>query len=259
MTETAADRTGRQPSIDRAFGVLEALAGNGGQLSLSEIAGVVGLSVPSVHRLVQTLVRLGYVRQESSRRYVLAPSLIRLGDGAAKQFGTWANPVLADLVDQIGESANMATLEGTHAVYVAQVAGRHALRMFTEVGRRVPVHSTGVGKALLSQIPDPGAARLLSVAGLPRITDHTVTDVPTILEELAAARAIGYSTDNGEHEVGVSCVAVPVPEAPTLTAISISAPTPRMTPDVRRRAAAALKDAARTMTARFIAADLTFD
>ena len=244
---------GSVQSVERAFEVLEAITGRGGALSLSEISAATGRPLPSVHRLVRTLVGLGYLRQEASRRYALAPGLIRLGDGAARQFGTWANPVLVSLVEIIGESANMAILEGSHALYVAQVAGRHSMRMFTEVGRRVPLHSTGVGKALLAQLPDDEVEKVLRLAGMTTVTDHTITEPAVLLQELAADRALGYATDNGEQELGVSCVAVPVSGAPALTAISFSAPSPRVTPDVTRRAAAALREAAQTLTDRFAA------
>ena len=109
-------------SVQRAFEILEVMASaGGGALALSEIATATGRPAPSIHRLIRTLVELGYVRQDSSRRYALAPGLIRLGDGAARQFGTWAEPLLTELVNTIGETANMAILEGTQALYVAQV------------------------------------------------------------------------------------------------------------------------------------------
>ena len=251
VSVAGAPRDGSVQSVQRAFEVLEIMARRGGELSLSELSAATGRPSPSVHRLVRTLVTLGYVRQEASRRYTLAPGLIRLGDSAARQFGTWANPVLNDLVEKVGESANMAILDGSHALYVAQVAGRHSMRMFTEVGRRVPLHSTGVGKALLSQLADDEVERLLKLSGMPRITDRTITRAQTLIQELAASRALGYATDQGEQEVGVSCVAVPVPGAPTMTAISFSAPAPRMTPDVVRKAAAALQVATRSLADRF--------
>ena len=252
MSSTAAvEGTGGVQSVGRAFEILEVIAGQGGELSLSEIAASVGLPAPSAHRLLRTLVSLGYLRQETSRRYALAPRLIRLGEAAAKQFGAWGYPVLTGLMEAIGESANMAILDGSNAIYVAQVAGRHSMRMFTEVGRRVPLHATGVGKALLTQLPDDEILRILDLAGMPTVTPHTITDPAVMLQDVRASRIRGYSTDDGEQEVGVSCVSVPVPNAPALTAISISAPTPRMTPDVVRQAAVALREAAATMTARF--------
>ncbi len=250
---TGPQRDSSVQSVGRTFEVLEAIARLGGAASLSEIAAAVGRPAPSVHRLVRTLVPLGYVRQDASRRYALAPGLIRLGDAAARQLGIAANPVLTGLVDAIGESANMAVLDGTHALYVAHVAGRHAMRMFTEVGRRVPLHSTGVGKALLAQLPESEAATLLTSSGMSSITDHTVTEVDQLLHELSGGSALGYFVDSGEQEIGVSCVAVPVPGAPVPTAISISAPTPRMTPDITRRSAAVLRAAAESLAAQFAA------
>lgn len=247
------ERNGAVQSVERAFEVLEVMARKGGELSLAEISAETGRPAPSIHRLVRTLVMLGYVRQGESRRYALAAGLMRLGDSAAKQFGTVANPILAALVDQIGESANMAVVEGSHARYVAHVAGRHSMRMFTEAGRIVPLHSTGVGKALLVQLPDDEARHALALGGMPPMTDHTITDPAAMLQELAAARALGYVTDVGEQEVGVSCVAVAVPGTPVLTAISFSGPTPRMTPDVVRRAAQALQAAAGTLADRITA------
>jgi IclR family transcriptional regulator, acetate operon repressor len=239
-------------SVQRAFEILEVMASaGGGALALSEIATATGRPAPSIHRLIRTLVELGYVRQDSSRRYALAPGLIRLGDGAARQFGTWAEPLLTELVNTIGETANMAILEGTQALYVAQVAGRHSMRMFTQVGRRVPLHSTGVGKALLCQLPDQEVLSILNVAGMPPATDRTITNPDALVRELAAGRALGYVSEDGEQELGVSCVAVPVPGSPVLTAISFSGPAPRMTSDAVRRAATALQEAAGTLADRF--------
>ena len=251
--EAEADAGGGVQSVERAFEILEVIAKHGGELSLSEIAVGTQMPAASIHRLIRTLVTLGYVRQEPSRRYGLAVGLIRLGDGAAKRLGTWARPVLAGLVEKIGETANLAILEGSHALYVAQAPGRHSMRMFTEVGARVHLHSTAVGKALLAQLTDDEASKILELSGMPALTDHTITDSEVLQHDLAVTRARGYAIDEGEQETGVSCVAVPVPGAPVLTSISFSAPTPRLTPDVIRRAAPALLEAAETLTTRLVA------
>ena len=122
-------------SVGRAFEILEVIAAQGGELSLSEIAASVGLPAPSVHRLLRTLVSLGYLRQETSRRYALAPRLIRLGDAAAKQFGAWGYPVLNRLMEAIGESANMAILDGTERD-LRRPGGRSALHAHVHRGRQ---------------------------------------------------------------------------------------------------------------------------
>ena len=103
----------------------------------------------------------GYVRQLPTRRYALGPKLIRLGESATQLIGEWSRPHLSELVKGTGETANMAVLDGTMAVYVAQVPSEHSMRMFTEVGRRVYTHCTGVGKALLSNCPNDAVRSLV--------------------------------------------------------------------------------------------------
>src|ERR1700712_3226181 len=142
--------TGDTPGVQaltRGIDLLDALADAGGEAGVSELAGRTGLPPATIHRLVRPLLHRGYLRQLPSRRYALGPRLVRIGDSAARLIGRWATPVLVELVDAVGETANVAVLDGDQAVYLAQVPSPHAMRMFTEIGRRVPVHCTGVGKA----------------------------------------------------------------------------------------------------------------
>src|SRR5690606_28938872 len=104
-------RSNSVQSLARAFNLLERLADAGGEASLSELALACGLPIATTHRLTQTLAGLGYVRQGSTRRYTLGSRLIRLGEAAKGQFGSLAQPVLAELVETMGETANMAVLE----------------------------------------------------------------------------------------------------------------------------------------------------
>ncbi|MFF5261908.1 IclR family transcriptional regulator [Actinomadura viridis] len=216
-------------SLERTFELLEHLADAGGEMALSELTEVSGLPMPTIYRLMRTLVNQGYVRQQPSKRYALGPRLIRLGEGASRLLGSWARPALARLVDEVGETANMAVLEGDVAVYVAQVPSRHSMRMFTEVGRRVQPHCTGVGKALLAQLPDARVREILDRTGMEAHTPTTFTDQDALLAELKRVRERGYAVDDEEQEVGVRCVAVPLPGAPALTALSVSGPSARMT------------------------------
>lgn len=217
-------------SLDRALQLLELLADAGGALRLAELEAATGLPLPTIHRLIRSLVHNGYVRQEPSRRYALGPQLIRLGETAGRSLGSWAGRQhLAELVAEIGETANMAVLEGDDVVYVAQVPSVHSMRMFTEVGRRVPAHCTGVGKALLSVLPDDAVRALLRRTGMPARTARTITDPDVLISELGEIREQGWAVDNGEQEIGVRCVAVPVKDAPTRAAISVSGPSGRIT------------------------------
>jgi IclR family transcriptional regulator, acetate operon repressor len=234
-------------SLDRAFALLEHMAEAGGDVALSELSARSGLPLPTIHRIVRTLVASGYVRQLPSRRYALGPRLIGLGDAASRMLGEWARPHLTELVDACGETANLAMLDGDAVVYVAQVPSRHAMRMFTEVGRRVPAHCTGVGKALLAQLPSPAARALIARTGLPAATPHTITDPEAFARELVAIRARGYAVDDAEQELGVRCVATAVPGAPSATALSVSGPASRVTWEVVERVVPLLQASATTL------------
>ncbi|RSM85424.1 IclR family transcriptional regulator [Kibdelosporangium aridum] len=224
-------------SLQRAFDLLEGLADAGGEASLSELATTSGLPMPTIHRLIRTLVTLGYVRQHPNRRYALGSRLIRLGENAGRQFGTWARPLLAELVDEVGETANLAVLEHDEVVYVAQAPSRHSMRMFTEVGRRLLPHGTGVGKAMLSQMPQQDVRELLKRTGMPAYTPNTFRDPDLLLMHLAEIANRGYAIDESEQELGVRCIAVPVKGTPSPAAISISGPEGRLTDEIVHKVA----------------------
>ena len=239
----------RVQSVNRAFSLLEHLADGGGSLSLSELGARSRLPMPTIHRLMRSLVAQGYVRQEPSRRYAIGPRMIRLGESATRMLGSWAEPRLGALVDRFGETTNMAMRDGDAAVYVAQAPSPRSMRMFTEVGRTVMLHCTGVGKAILSQESDDEVTATLKRTGMPARTEHTITTLKKMLEELEAVRERGYAVDDGEQELGVRCVAVPIAGLPFRAAVSISGPSSRVTLDevdviapVLQRAAEQLRD-----------------
>ena len=245
---TRAGAAGGVQSIERAFDLLEMLADAGGALGLSELSTVSGLPLPTVHRLMRTLVKRGYVRQEASRRYTLGSRLIRLGEISSQTLGTWLRPFLAQLVRLTGETANLAMLDGDEVVYIAQVPSPHSMRMFTEPGRRVQPHCTAVGKALLAELP-PGEARaLLERDGMPAYTPATITDPDLLIAHLEVIRKQGYAVDEGEQEIGVRCFAVAVPDAPGSLAISTSGPQTRMTDAAAARIVPALQRTAREIS-----------
>jgi IclR family transcriptional regulator, acetate operon repressor len=233
--------TGGVQSIERAFDLLELLADAGGTLGLSELAAASGLPLPTIHRLMRTLVNRGYVRQEPSRRYTLGSRLIRLGETSSRLLGAWLQPYLVQLVGLTGETANLALLDGDEVVYVAQAPSPHQMRMFTEPGRRVRPHCTAVGKALLSQLAPADVRVILARTGMPSITPTTITDPEVLLAHLEVIRRQGFAVDEGEQEVGVRCFAVAVPDAPNRIAISSSGPQARMGDDAAARIVPALK------------------
>jgi IclR family acetate operon transcriptional repressor len=241
LTETRPAGGGVQ-SLHRALDVLEALAEAGGTASLADLAAACGLPAPTVHRLAGTLAGRGYLRQLPDRRYSLGSRLIPLGADAHALLGGRALPVLRGLAELTGESANLAVLTQGRAEYVAQAPGRHTMRIFTEVGNRVALHCTGVGKALLAAVPPAVASRLIAAAPLAARTYATITDPDVLHAEIALTRARGYALDEGEMEVGVRCVAVGMPGAAPM-AVSVSGPAARMTDDLVAAAVAELRTA----------------
>ncbi len=236
-------------SIGRAFTILETLAAGGGVMGLSALAAESGLPLPTIHRLVRTLVDLGYMRQEPSRQYALGPRILLLAEGAGNMLSNVARPHLTRLVDELGETANLASLDGDEIVYIAQVPSRHSMRMFTEVGRRVLPHCTAVGKAIMSTMPPSDARELLRRTGMPRHTVHTITDPESFAEQLRWSAEHGYAMDDGEQELGVRCVAVAVPGVRARLALSVSGPVGRMTPETVQRAVPLLTQAGAALAA----------
>lgn len=235
---------GTVQSVARAFALLEAIADEGSPRPLAELAAATGLAQPTAHRLLKTLQTLGYARQTGSRDYDLGAGLIALGTRAAPPLAARAQPILRELEELSQETANLVVLDGPMAVYVAQQPSRHQMRMFTEVGRRVLPHSAGAGKAMLATLSEARVREIIAETGLPRFTDTTLTSSTALLSELRETRRRGFALDDGEHEVGVRCIAVAVPGSTPPAALSVSGPAARITDDMARRIVEALREAA---------------
>lgn len=228
-------------SVERVFALLELVAASGGEISLSDLAEKSQLPLPTIHRLLRTLVTLGYIRQQPSRRYALGARLIPLGEWASRQLGSVVMPELRSLVDELGETANMARLEGEMVVYVAQQPSPHAMRMFTEVGRTVNLHDTGVGKAILATLDDQVIKNILTRTGMPTPTSKSHGSIESMMSDVTQIRHRGYAIDDEEQELGVRCYAVPIPRAPTPMAVSVSGPVSRVDLDFGERAVPLLR------------------
>ncbi|HEY3877669.1 MAG TPA: IclR family transcriptional regulator [Trebonia sp.] len=230
-------------SVHRALDVLEALAAAGGTASLGELAATCGLPAPTLHRIAGTLADRGYLRHTVDRRYSLGSRLVPLGADAHALLGERALPVLRRLAELTGETANLAVLSQGRAEYVAQAPGRHTMRTFTEVGNRVELHCTGVGKALLAAAGPAQASRLVTAEPLTAQTPATITSANALRAEIALIRDRGHALDEGEMEAGVRCVAVGLPGTVPM-AVSVSGPAVRMTDILVADAVSALHTAA---------------
>jgi len=222
--------------LERAFSLLDVLADHGGAATAGELKAVTGLAGPTVHRLLHTLQGLGVVHQLGDRRYALGAALVPLGESATRQLGGPAIPQMQSLVQELGESVNLAAMESETIVYIGQVPSPHTMRMFTEVGRRAHLHSTGVGKALLADLEPARVREILAATGMPSLTEKTLTTPEALIDQLPRIAAQGYALDDEEQEIGVRCLAVVVPHGPAPMGLSVSGPTERMNDSFVRRA-----------------------
>src|ERR1022692_4354410 len=226
------ERTGVQ-SVERTLDILEALVEFGSEVGLVEISQVVGLPLATVHRLLGTLITRGYVKQNrQNRKYALGFRALQMGNDMRQRFSLRleARPFLQKLMQTSGESANLAVLDDGEVVYIDQAQSARILRMFTQIGNRLPAHSTGSGKALLAFLPRDMVEGILRRFGMASRTPKTVTDSAELFRELEQVRTLGYARDDEEHEEGVRCIAVPVRDASgqVVASLSVSGPAARL-------------------------------
>jgi len=237
-------------SVERALDILEFLSRSGGEVGVSEIGEATGLAVGTAHRLLGTLAARNYVhRDDQTRKYGLGLRSLTIAIATKERIGTFALPFLEELMQASQETANLSILEANSTVYMEQVAPpTRMLRMFTEPGNRVPLHSTGTGKVLLAYQTPRLVDFMVARAGLPQQTVSTITDPSQLRKELGRVRKEGYAVDFEEQEEGVRCLAAPVfgPDGEVFAAMSISGPASRLkkrrinelVPDIKRISAA---------------------
>jgi IclR family transcriptional regulator, KDG regulon repressor len=202
----------RAPAVLHAVRLLEAFVGGPAERGISELSRQAGLSKSSVHRLVATLVEVGWLeRHPTTDRYRLGLKLFELGSAVAARLEVreCALSAMHDLLQRVGETVHLAILDGDHVVYAAKVESQHAIRLFMQVGGHGPAHCTGVGKVLLAHAPAAVVEQVIA-AGLPAFTPHTITEPAALHAHLADVRRHGYALNLEESELGLVSVAAPV-------------------------------------------------
>ena len=223
-------------SVERTLDILEALADRG-EAGIAQLSQQVNLHASTVHRLLSTLIARGYVRQnQETGRYMLSLKALDMARAVRDHLDlrVEALPVLRELMQKSGETANLSVLDGHQLVYLEQVSSPEwMLRMFVQVGARAPLHSTASGKVLLAHLPAVQLDVMLEGYTLTPFASRTIVDKGVLLSELKEVRRNGYATDYGEQEEGVSCVAAPVRDftGQVVAAISVSGPWIRITPE----------------------------
>jgi DNA-binding IclR family transcriptional regulator len=223
--------------VDRVVDILETFPRLGPDLGVSDISRALDLKKATAHRLLASLLRRGLVAQDPvSRRYRLGIKLWELGVLATSQVD-WADrvkPYLQRLTDATHETTHLAVLNDGQVLYVDKVESTRSLRMPSQVGRRLPVHCTGVGKALVAYLPPEVLWGIISRHGLPSFTANTITDEAALHAELEQVRERGYAIDREEIEEGLMCIAAPIRNhtSHVVAAVSTAGPSSRLRPQM---------------------------
>jgi DNA-binding IclR family transcriptional regulator len=194
----------------RALALVGAFDEEHRRLTLTELAQRAELPVPTAHRLVAELVGWGALARTSSGDYVIGRRLWDLGLLAPHQAGLVevASPYLHDLYGATLATVHLAVREGTEVLYLDRLRGSASVPIVSNVGSRLPMHATGVGKVLLAHAP-PDVQRAV-LADLPRITAYTITQPGILQRQLTAVRRDDHATTVEEMSLGGCSVAVPV-------------------------------------------------
>jgi IclR family acetate operon transcriptional repressor len=213
--------------------LLERLANAQDGMLLTDVAQQVGLAVSTAHRLLGTLEKQGFIYQDAERaRWYVGVKAFAIGNAflTGRNVVVQARPFLRRLMEQAGETTNLAVLSDGEAVILAQEECREMMRMLVPLGSRAPIHASGVGKALLAALPDVEVAEILHRHGLPQLTANTIDTPDNLRAAIGEVRTQGYAYDNEEHTIGMRCVAATIYDEYTqpLAAISVSGPRSRM-------------------------------
>jgi IclR family transcriptional regulator, KDG regulon repressor len=237
MSDTSRNKSDNVAAVLKVFSVLETLAEEG-RSSLGDIAQKAMTSKATTHRLLQTMVDLGYAEQEEeTEKYRLTLKLFGLGARTLRgqtHLLQVADRAMGVLSRETGESINLGVMDDREqrVAYIHKYDSMYSLSMNSPLGKRNPLHSTSLGKALLAFRDETEIDERLSKMTLEKLAPKTITDEATLREQLIRIREDGYSEELEESEVGVRCMAVPIRDhlGKSIAAISISFPLLRFDP-----------------------------
>lgn len=218
---------------ERIFSTIECLAQNGA-MGLQELSSELRLNKSTVHRILNSLICMDYVRQDpESSRYSLSFKICGLANQILSKNNMIdiARPYLKELSSISGETVHLVQIDGINATYIDKVeASKNSVRMISMVGKSIPLYCSGVGKAMLADLPNEKIRAIWNRSSIEQLTTYTVTNYNDFLQLIDETRKSGYAMDNEENELGVRCIAVALKgyNGKSEHAISISAPKDRM-------------------------------
>jgi len=255
MTNKQKKRQAAVPIVNaaaRALAVLESLSRKR-SVGLEELSRETGLAKPTAHRFLQTLQELGYARRDESDRWAMTLKTFNVGSRALDHLDlhSAARPIAQELAEELGETVHMGVLEGDSAVYVLKIESKYTIRMFSRVGRRIPLYCTAIGKVLLAYSGPAERKAALEGLRLVAFTPKTITTRAGLDTELKKIKAQGFGRDAEEHEEGIACLGAPIFDCDgvVVAALSVSWPLFRYQVGKESEKAAAVVAAAQRVSA----------
>ena len=244
-------------AVERALNILEAASQRREGLTNSEISRRLGIPKSSASYILRTLERRGYLRRDpESNRYRLGLKLLSLGGEtqAGLDIAEVALPHMRALVERLGMTCHLAVVDQNEAVYIEKVEAPGFFKVNTWVGRRMFLHSTSVGKALLAWMPKADREALLHNCDFKRRTPKTITSLSRLLTELERVHEQGYAIDDEENSLGARCFGAPVFDAlgNVVAAMGVSGTLTQMDAAKMPRVAEALKETARRVSRQLV-------
>jgi IclR family KDG regulon transcriptional repressor len=213
--------------VVRTIAILETLSHNQ-SINLESLAKETQLPKATLLRFLSTLVSLGYVYRDPADLYSLTLKMFSTGSHGLEHIDliNVAQPVAQRLCTQLGETVHMGVLEETQAVYVLKKESSFTIRMYSRVGKSIPLYCTAIGKVLLSDMNETEIENYLSKVPLKPFTPLTIKDPETLKQELEEIRTLGWASDNEEHEMGTLCIGAPIRDytGKVVAAMSVSWP-----------------------------------
>ena len=230
--------------------MLEAVAQEPEGLSNAEISRKLQIPKSSASYILRTLETQAYLnRDPGTGKYRVGLKILSLSRGALSGIDVRevALPIMRHLMEKTNLTCHLAILDGPDAVYIEKVEPTGFLRVDTWVGRRMKVHATSVGKALVAHIPQEKLEKIIAQAGMEKRTPKTITTMPRLLKELEKVRTQGYAVDDEENNIGARCLGAPVFNQQGIieAAVGLSGTINQVNPQTMPRILEALKDAAR--------------
>jgi DNA-binding IclR family transcriptional regulator len=240
-------------TLIKGLQLLEFLARSDSALGVTELATSLELGKSNVHRLLQALVDLGYVRKDETRgMYQATLKLWELGTALEGRLTikSAAHNAMERLLRNTRETVHLSVLDGDEVVYIHKLDSPEPVRAYSEIGGRAPAYCVGTGKAILAWQNETYLQQLSR--RLTRHTEKTITNPAELMQELERIRSAGYAVNRGEWRETVWGVAAPIlnSEGNVLAAIGVSGPSARIKPTHIKRLAADVMEAAENVSGR---------